>query len=184
MNTPDRVASALAGTLAIGSTWLFLTTSLAPESPAQDTHQPALYITAPRWDMFDESGRLKQRLQAVRMEQRTGEDAIQLREPRLVAWRENGASWQATAREGQLQGTGQPAILQGDVVLNKTGPADDSELSLKTSHLLISPSGDHIETGHPVALQAGRWKFTADSLQAHFDPDRIKLSGRVRGKHD
>ena len=182
MNTPERVASALAGTLAIGSTWLFLTTGRVAESPLEDIHQPALYITAPQWDMFDERGRLKQRLQAARMEQQIGEDAMQLRDPRLVAWREDGSSWQATARNGQLHGTGQPAILQGDVVLNKTGPDDDIKLTLKTSHLLISPSGEHIETEHPVTLQAGHWKFTADGLQAHFDPDRIKLSGRVRGR--
>ena len=184
MNTPDRVASALAGTLAIGSTWLFLTISRAPESPAEDIHHPALYIAAPRWDMFDERGHLTQRLQALRMEQQSGEETIRLREPRLVAWRDDGSTWQATARKGLLHGTSQPMVLEENVVLNKTGSANDNQLTLTTSQLLIRPDGDQIETAHPVTVQAGRWKFTADGLQANFDPDRIKLSGRVRGMHD
>lgn len=184
MNAPDRIASALAVTLAIGSTWLFLSTSRPAEMQAKDSNQPALYITAARWDTFDAQGRLKQRLQATRMEQWSGEDAIRLLDPRLAAWREKGVSWQATARRGRLYDTNQPAVLQDEVVLSKTGSTDSNKLTLKTSHLLISPYGDRIETGHPVALQAGHWKFTADGLLAEFEPERLKLTGRVRGMHD
>ncbi len=175
---------ALTLALAISSAWLLLATSQAPDSAAQNAHEPTLYITSPQWDVLDERGQLKQRLRAERMEQWAGEDDIRLLQPRLFARGADGSSWQASAHQGRFHEMSRPATLQGDVVVRKTRLADDGELTLKTDLLLISTSGDHIETDLPVVLRTGHWKFTADSLQAHFNPDKIKLAGRVRGVHD
>jgi lipopolysaccharide export system protein LptC len=184
VNAPDRIASALVVTLVIGSSWLLFISSRETGLQATDSHQPELYVSAPKWDLFDDQGRLSQRLRSTRIEQWHDEEGLRLLDPEFSAWRDNGMFLQATARKGRLHEMNRPAELQDDVVLTKIGPAEENRLILKTGHLLIDPSGNRIETGEPVTLQTGRWKFTADGLLAEFESERLQLTGRVRGIHD
>lgn len=143
---------------------------------------PDFYVEQPLWQVFDRAGRLSRQLQARRLVHEAGDSRGRLVQPRVRLTDAAQRHWRANADAGWL-GTDPPAlVLEGNVDLHPEsrgrGPV------VHTEKLRIDDKGDVIQTDQPVALESGRWHFTAAGLHAELGGQQLKLLGNVRGTHD
>jgi len=166
------------------SLWLYLQSSQQDTRPPQPALQQAeLYISQPRWTMFDRQGRLSTQVRAQRLEQWAGEEAARLIQPQLSISDRQQRQWHLHARTGRIPPDNRPLLLEQEVVMQQGGP-ENSGLFLETTRLRIERNGESVETDAAVVLRAGSWHFTAKGLRANLGRQQLELLAQVRGIHE
>jgi lipopolysaccharide export system protein LptC len=178
----------LMGLMALGTYWLARNTpSFSPgalQRPA--THEPDYFLKRFSVKSFDANGRLKSELYGVEARHYPDTDTLEVDQPRIRAYNEQGALTLATARRAISNADGSQVQLIGDAVVTRE-PARDAQgrrtprLEIRSEFLHAFVDREQVRTDKPVVITRGTDQFTADGLD-YDNLDRVlDLRGRVRG---
>lgn len=186
----DRVSiylpALLMGVMALGTYWLARNTPAFTPVAAEraPTHEPDYFLRKFSVKSFDPAGRLKSEIQGVEARHYPDTDTLEVDEPRIRAYNENGALTAATARRAISNGDGSEVQLMGDAVVTREAGAGGRpvpRLEIRGEFLHLFVDTERVKSHKPVTLSRGNDVFQADSLE-YDNLDRVmELRGRVRG---
>lgn len=173
---------------ALGTWWLVRN---APKFGAIDGEQavsaePDYYMREFSVRSFDASGRLKSELLGAEGHHYPVTDTLEVQQPRIRSFDEQGHPTVSTARRAVANGDGSEVELLGDArvvreAIERPGQAPLPRLEFMGEHLHAFTEEERVRSDQPVELRRGVDVFTGDRM--HYD-DRsgvAELSGRVRG---
>ena len=184
MNLPYGALAVLL-VLAASSAWILNRigpdTEAASASPARvPDYVVENFITTTR----DEEGRVRQRIEAVRMAHFPMTGRREFTRPYLIMYRGDGPPWQARAERGWLSASGDLMSLSGEVLIWRNDVDGKSRIEIKTRDLRVRPESDYGETDQPVVITTRHSRSHGVGMRAWLDRGRIELSSRVRTLFD
>jgi len=130
---------------------------------------------------MDRRGRPEQRLAAGEMVRYADDGSMELSEPRLTLFADDGAPWQIDAAHGHISGDGERMQLGGGVRVTRA--EDGGLLELTTAELLLKPRERYAETDAALTLSHPRGRVDAVGLRAYMKEERLLLLAQVRGNY-
>ncbi|AEG94931.1 Candidate 3-deoxy-D-manno-octulosonate 8-phosphate phosphatase [Ramlibacter tataouinensis TTB310] len=188
----DRAAlylpAVIMGMMALGTYWLARNTPTfqAPAAQRPLTHEPDYFMRRFSLRTFDAGGRLKSEIFGTEGRHYPDTDTLEIDQPRIRFFNEQGELTTATARRGISNGDGTEVQLVGDAVVTReagTGPGGSPQprMQVRGEFLHAFLDTERVTSPKPVVLVRGSDQFTADSLD-YDNLDRVmELRGRVRG---
>jgi lipopolysaccharide export system protein LptC len=178
----------LMGVLALGTYWLARNTPVFSQAGAQraPTHQPDYFMRRFSVKSFDGSGRLRSELHGIEARHYPDTDTLEIDQPRIRSYNEQGALTVATAKRAVSNGDGTQVQLIGDAVVTREGAkqpdgAPAPRLQIRGEFLHAFLDVERVKSDRPVVLTRGDDQFQADSLD-YDNLDRVlELRGRVHG---
>ena len=177
----------LMGLLALGTYWLARTTpTFAPGSPeAPPTHDPDYFLRGFSVKSFDPAGRLKSEIRGVEARHYADTDTLEIDEPRIRSFSEEGAVVVARARRGISNADGSQVQLIGNAVVTREGPPaaarSEPKLEIRGEFLHAYMEEERVVSNKPVTLRRGADVFQGNSLQYDNSKRVLELAGAVRG---
>ena len=175
----------LMGLLAAGTYWLARNTPLlaGAESEQPVTHDPDYFMRNFAVRTFDPNGRLKSEVFGIEARHYPDTDTLEIDEPRIRSYAEDGALTVATARHGISNGDGTEVQLIGDaVVTRETPPGQETpRLQFRGEFLHAFMDTEKVRSHKPVTLIRGNDQFTGDTMEYDNLERVMDLRGRVRG---
>ena len=178
----------LMGLLALGTYWLARNTPTfsAPGAERAPTHEPDYFLRNFSVKSFDAQGRLKSELRGSEARHYPDTDTLEVDNPRIRSYNDQGALTLATAKHAIASGDGTQVQLVGDAVVTREGakqangqPAPNLELRGEFLHVFLDK--EKVKSDRPVVLKRGADQFSADNLD-YDNLDRVlELRGRVHG---
>ena len=136
---------------------------------------------------FEPAGRLKSEIFGTEGHHLPANDTLEVQEPRILSFNEQGHPTVATARRALAKGDGSEVRLYQDArvvrePLAKTGKAEATpRLEFQGEFLHVFVDEERVSSDQPVRLLRGADVFTGD-VCAYDDRSGVaELSGRVRG---
>ena len=176
----------LMAVLALGTYWLARTTPGVGSGPAaahQQKHDPDYFLHNFSVKSFERTGRLKSEIQGVDGRHYPDTDTLEIDQPRIRSYAENGSVTVATAKHAITNGDGSQVQLIGDAVVTRDNPKlkDQPHLQVSGEFLHIYANEEKVKSDRPVTLKRGNDVFQADNMD-YDNLDRImELRGRVHG---
>jgi lipopolysaccharide export system protein LptC len=178
----------LMGVLALGTYWLARNTPVfsAPEAKRAPTHNPDYFMRRFAVKSFDPQGRLKSELHGAEARHYPDTDTLEIDNPRISSYNEQGALTLATAKRAVTNGDGTQVQLIGDAVVTREGAKQANgsvapRIEVRGDYLHVFLDKERVRSDRPVLLKRGDDQFTADNLE-YDNLDRVlELRGRVRG---
>lgn len=176
----------LMGVLALATYWLARTTPAAGSGPGAAhaaRHEPDYFMHNFSVKSFERTGRLKSELQGVEGRHFPDTDTLEIDQPRIRSYGENGALTVATAKHAITNGDGSQVQLIGDAVVTRENPTlkDQPRLEVRGDFLHVYANEERVTSDRPVTLRRGNDVFEADHMD-YDNLDRImQLHGRVHG---
>lgn len=176
----------LMAVLALATYWLARTTPGAgtgPSAVVAQKHEPDYFLHNFSVKSFERTGRLKSEIQGVDGRHYPDTDTLEIDQPRIRSYGENGAVTVATAQHAISNGDGSQVQLIGDAVVTREVPAkkDQPKLEVRGDFLHIYANEEKVKSDRPVTLKRGNDVFQADNMD-YDNLDRVmELRGRVHG---
>jgi lipopolysaccharide export system protein LptC len=178
----------LMGLLALGTYWLARNTpSFAPAQAERPLgHEPDYFLRRFSVKSFDPTGRLKSELHGAEARHYPDTDTLEVDQPRIRAFNEQGVLTLATARRALSNADGSQVQLIGDAVVTREAATDargqaTPRLQIRSEFLHAFLDTEQVKSNKPVVIQRGGDQFAADGLE-YDNLDRVlQLRGRVRG---
>jgi lipopolysaccharide export system protein LptC len=177
----------LMGLLALGTYWLARTTPVfAPNAPeAAPTHDPDYFLRGFSVKSFDATGRLKSEIRGVEARHFADTDTLEIDEPRIRSFTEEGAVVVASAKRGISNADGSQVQLIGNAVVTREAPparsATEAKLEIRGEFLHAFMEQERVMSNKPVTLMRGADVFHGNSLQYDNQKRVLELTGAVRG---
>ncbi|MEJ8835608.1 LPS export ABC transporter periplasmic protein LptC [Ramlibacter sp. AN1133] len=177
----------LMGLLALGTYWLARTTPVfAPSAPeAPPTHDPDYFLRGFSVKSFDAAGRLKSEIRGIEARHYADTDTLEIDEPRIRSFSEEGAVVVATAKRGVSNADGSQVQLIGDAVVTREAPparrAAEAKLEIRGEFLHAFMEQERVMSNKPVTLLRGADVFQGNSLEYDNQKRVLELHGAVRG---
>ncbi len=157
----------------------------APES-AVVSRDPDYFMRQFSVRTFDQTGRLKTEIVGTEGHHYPANDQLQVQQPRIRSFDEQGRPTVATAQRAVAKGDGSEVELFGDahVVRDEVARADGAptpRLEFIGQYLHTFVNDKHVQSDKPVELRRGRDVFTGDVFSYDERSGVGELSGRVRG---
>lgn len=176
----------LMGLMALGTYWLARNTPdfSAPGIQRPPTHDPDYFMRRFSVKSFDATGRLKSEVHGAEARHFPDNDTMEVDEPRVRAFNQEGVLTVATAKRALSNGDGSEVQLIGDAVVTRGGQGSTAEpkLEIRGEFLHFFVQAEKVRSHKPVVLRRGNDEFTADHLD-YDNLDRVlELRGRVRGQ--
>lgn len=178
----------LMGVLALGTYWLARTTPVfAPSTPERaPTHEPDYFMRGFSVKSFDASGRLKAEIHGAEARHYADTDTLEIDEPRIRSFNQEGALVLASARRGISNADGsQVQLIGGAVVTREAPPArrkDEPDLEIRGDFLHAFTDQERVVSNKPVRLTRGNDVFEGDGLDFDNAKRVLELKGNVRGQ--
>jgi lipopolysaccharide export system protein LptC len=176
----------LMGVLALGTYWLARNTPAflgGNDSPRAVTHDPDYFMRDFAVRTFDVSGRLRSEVFGTQGRHYPDTDTLEIDQPRIRSYDEQGNVTVSTARSGLSNGDGSEVQLIGNAVVVREPLAgiDNPRMEFRGEVLHGFKNTERVQSNKPVTLIRGNDKFTGDSMD-YDNLDRVMvLRGRVRG---
>lgn len=176
----------LMAVLALGTYWLARTTPTlggGPGGEAPQKHEPDYFLQGFSVKSFAPNGRLKSEIQGTEGRHFPDTDTLEIDQPHIRSYAENGAVTVATAKHAISNADGSQVQLIGNAVVTREVPdrKDQPRLEVRGEFLHIYANEERVKSDRPVTLKRGDDVFEADSMD-YDNLDRImQLQGRVRG---
>jgi lipopolysaccharide export system protein LptC len=177
----------LMGLLALGTYWLARNTpTFAPSAPERPpTHEPDYFLRGFSVKSFDPAGRLENEVHGVEARHYPDTDTLEIDQPRVRSFNQQGALLVASARRGISNGDGSQVQLIGDAVVTREAPAERREaeprLEIRGDFLHAYMDEERVVSNKPVTLVRGGDVLQGDSLDYDNQKHVLELRGRVRG---
>lgn len=188
--TWDRLAMylpvILMGVLALGTYWLarntpaFLGGSDGKRAP---THDPDYFMREFAVRTFDLNGRLRTEVFGAEARHYPDTDTLEIDQPRIRSYNEQGVVTVATARTGISNADGSEVQLVGNAVVVRDPVPGTSvpRMEFRGEFLHAFMNTERLRSHKPVTLIRGNDKFTGDSME-YDNLDRVlDMRGRVHG---
>lgn len=176
----------LMGLLALGTYWLARNTPVIFGEPAAQrppVHEPDYFMRNFSVKNFAPNGRLKSELFGTEARHYPDTDTLEIDQPRVRAYNEQGALTTATGKRAISNGDGTEVQLIGDAVVVRDPPpgTDAPRMEFRGEFLHVFVDTERVKSHKPVTLIRGTDQFVADELD-YDNLDRVaNLRGRVRG---
>jgi lipopolysaccharide export system protein LptC len=177
----------LMGVLALVTYWLARTTPVfAPSAPeAPPNHEPDYFLRGFSVKSFDATGRLKSEIRGVEARHFADTDTLEIDEPRIRSFSEEGAVVVATARHGISNADGSQVQLIGNADVTREAPparrATEPKLEIRGEFLHAFMEQERVTSNKPVTLLRGADVFQGNSLDYDNQKRVLELTGAVRG---
>ena len=177
----------LMGLLALGPYWLARTTPVfAPSAPeAAPTHDPDYFLRGFSVKSFDATGRLKSEIRGIEARHFADTDTLEIDEPRIRSFSEEGAVVVASAKRGVSNADGSQVQLIGNAVVTREAPparrATEAKVEIRGDFLHAYMEEERVVSNKPVTLVRGTDVFQGNSLQYDNRKRVLELVGAVRG---
>ena len=177
----------LMGVLALATYWLARSTpSLGGNGTAAAAaakHEPDYFLQGFSVKSFAPDGRLKSEIHGTEGRHYPDTDTLEIDQPRMRAFSDNGALTVATAKRAISNGDGSQVQLIGDAVVTREAPRSQPQprLEVRGEFLHVYANEEKVKSDRPVTLKRGDDVFQADHMD-YDNLDRVmELKGRVRG---
>jgi len=190
-STWDRLAMylpvILMGVLALGTYWLARNTPTflgGSDSRRAPTHDPDYFMRDFAVRTFDLNGRLRTEVFGIEGRHYPDTDTLEIDQPRIRSYNEQGVVTVATARTGISNSDGSEVQLVGNaVVVRDPVPGTGTpRMEFRGEFLHAFMNTERVKSHKPVTLIRGNDVFTADQMD-YDNLDRVmQLGGRVRGR--
>jgi lipopolysaccharide export system protein LptC len=177
----------LMGLLALGTYWLARNTPLiSPAPPARaPTHEPDYFLKHFSVKSFDPSGRMKSELVGIEARHFADTDTMEVDEPRIRSFGEDGSLLTATAHHGISNSDGSQVQLLGNaVVIRHAAPehgAGQPDFEVRSEFLHAFVDTEQLKSNKPVTLIRGGDRFQGDGLDYDNQKRLLVLTGNVHG---
>jgi lipopolysaccharide export system protein LptC len=177
----------LMGLLALGTYWLARNTPTFAPSPTEraPTHEPDYFLRGFSVKSFDPGGRLKTEIQGAEARHFADTDTMEIDEPRIRSFNQEGALVTASAHRGISNGDGSQVQLLGAAVVTRLAPparrATEAKLEIRGEFLQAFMDQERVSSNKPVRLMRGDDVFEGNAME-YDNPKRVlQLTGNVRG---
>jgi lipopolysaccharide export system protein LptC len=173
--------------LALGTYWLARTTPTFAPGAAEPppTHDPDYFLRGFSVKSFDKNGRLKTELRGVEARHFGDTDTLEIDQPRVRAFAEDGAVVEASAKRGISNADGSQVQLIGNAVVTREASAQrratDPRLEIRGEFLHAFMDQERVKSNKPVTLLRGADVFQGDSLDFDNLKRVLELTGTVHG---
>ena len=177
----------LMGLLALGTYWLARTTPVfAPSAPeAAPSHDPDYFMRGFSVKSFDASGRLKSEIRGVEARHFADTDTLEIDEPRIRSFSQEGAVVVASAKRGISNADGSQVQLMGNAVVTREAPPErrgtDPKVEIRGEFLHAFMEQERVLSNKPVTLLRGADVFEGNSMEYDNQKHVLELTGAVRG---
>lgn len=173
---------------ALGTWWLVRNAPRMAEPQAQQplTNDPDYYMQQFSVRSFGPDGRLRNELTGAQAQHFPLTDIVQVQQPRLRTFDEQGNLLTANAQRGEATGDGAELKLFGNARIVReafTAPDGNAQprLSFRGEFLHAFVDEERVLSDQPVELMRGQDMFTGDRLEYDKTSGIAQLQGRVRG---
>ncbi len=173
---------------ALGTWWLLRN---APKFGSVDgepvvSQEPDYYMRDFSVRSFDPTGRLKSEIVGTEGHHYPATDTLEVQQPRIRAYDEQGHPTVSTARRALAKGDGSEVQLFGNAhvvreAITRPGQAAVPRLEFLGEHLHAFIDEDRLRADQPVELRRGVDVFTGDRMRYDDRSGVAELTGRVRG---
>lgn len=180
----------LLGALAALTYWLDAQIKTAPPRiDGSSRHDPDLFIEGLRATVFDEAGRLRQRLEAQRALHFPDDQTVSLEQLALSVTEAGRAPMSVTADRATIAGDRETLVFAGGVrATREAEPAqsgrsreESGRMTLSTELLRVQPRRGLAETDQPVTIEEPRGIIHGVGLKLDTEAKTLKLKSGVRG---
>ncbi len=179
----------LMGVLAMLTYWLarYTPEPVAVQETRTAGHVPDYFMRDFSLKVYTPDGRLEFRVQGEHAQHFPDTDTLEVTRPQLTKLDGAGRVTDAVAQQAVTTPEGQRLELKGQVVVQRSTPADaqgrrSPPLELRSDYLFIDLEHDRMRTDRPVEMRRGADRFSADALDYDHDLGVTRLTGRVRGQ--
>lgn len=179
----------LMGLMALGTYWLARNTPTFGEPASQRavSHEPDYFMRGFSVKSFDAAGRLKSEIHGSEARHYPATDTLEIDQPRIRSYNEQGALTTATARRALSNADGSEVQLIGNaVVVREAAAAADGtatpRFEVRGEFLHAFMDTEQVKSNQPVELLRGNDRFTAENLDYDHLDRVLELRGRVRGQ--
>ena len=128
------------------------------------------------------SGTPAHRLQAEQVRHFTDDDTTQLEQPHLTVFQDQAPPWEVDADSALVSADGDLVLLNGDVLIERAGDANNRPMHIVTRNLRVQPREDYAETDEKVRVTSNADWLDATGMQAWLrPPSRLKFLSQVKG---
>lgn len=176
----------LMGVMALGTYWLARNTPAfmgGSESRRAPTHDPDYFMRDFAVRTFDLNGRLRTEVFGTEARHYPDTDTLEIDQPRIRSYNEQGVVTVATARTGISNSDGSEVQLVGDAVVERDPVPGTSvpRMEFRGEFLHAFMNTERVRSHKPVTLIRGNDKFTGDAME-YDNLDRVlDMRGHVRG---
>jgi lipopolysaccharide export system protein LptC len=180
----DRLALAfpilVAALLAAVTFWLDNVVRTTPAGSTAGRHDPDFIVETFTATQTGADGLLRHVLRADRMTHYPDDDTTHLEKPRLTHYTEKRLTVHASSDRATLSTDGEQVQLSDNVRLTRAATPTQSELTLLTSTLLVTPNKGFARTDAPVIIEDARSRTDAVGLEFDYNKRRLTLLRDVR----
>jgi LPS export ABC transporter protein LptC len=177
------IALAILLAIAAAALWMFvLREETQAPSPTIEAADLGYYLRDARLVGLDANGHTLYTLRAERIEQRASDGSVSMRQLTVDYAPGSDTPWTAVADTGSIPASADVMELEGNVRLERTGPADAEPLQIDTTELELDVRQRIARTQATVDLVQGNDKLTATGLEADLRGEKLKLGSRVRAR--
>ena len=155
-------------------------------SPAPVSHEPDYFIRDFSVRAFAPDGRIQSELQGIEGRHFPIDDTLEVMQPHLLSYDEQGHPTVATAKRGVSNGDASEIKLYGDAhvvrdPITKPDGAVIPRLEFRGEFLYALVDDKRVSSDQPVELRRGGDVFTGDVFDYDNNSGVANLQGRVRG---
>lgn len=161
-----------------------------PEAGKADKY-PTAFLTNTEIIQYNKQGSIDYQFNANRLEhfqqqpnRKSDKDYTEINQPYFILYEKDAPPWFVKAEYGHATTATDTLILQKNVHLWQTKKADEQDLELTTSKLILKPEDQYAETDKPVMIEAPGSTAHSVGMKADMKQGRIELLSRVRGVHE
>jgi len=180
----DRLALAfpvfVVALLAALTFWLNAVVQSAPEPSLADREDPDFIVDNFVATQYGPDGLLRHTLRARRMTHYPHDDSTLLQAPWLTHFTDQRLEINAWSDQARLSGDGEVVDLSGNVKLVRAASGEQSEMTLLSSTLQVTPNKGFARTDQAVIIRDASSRTDALGLEFDFNTRRLDLLRDVR----
>ena len=183
----------LLGSLAALTYWLDAQVQLpAARRDGSSRHDPDLFLVNFRAVNYDESGKPRESLAAVRANHFPDDETTELSKPRIRITQADKPPFEVTSDRAKISGDREHAYFTGNVQATREaenaattkGREAAGPLTLSTEYLHVIPKQEKADTDRAVTIREPRGIIEAVGLELDNKTKTLKLKSKVQGSFE
>jgi lipopolysaccharide export system protein LptC len=172
----------LMAALALGTWWLVKNTPLfeSDRELAPLRHEPDYTMNQFMVQRFAASGAMKVQIEGDEMRHYPDTDTLEIDNPRMRAFGEDGRITNATARKAIANRDGSEVQLSGDAHVVREATDKDAAIEFRGEFLHCFQNTERVRSHLPVVVTRGGTEFHADSMTYDNLTGLLDLKGHLR----
>ena len=163
--------------------WLNQQAAPGPAEPENERHDPDAIMENFSATSLNDQGVPDFIMDATRLMHYPDDDSTTLDQPRITMLSPGQPAIHATAEHGSISGKGEDIYLRDNVKVLREASAHQSQLTLQTEYLHISPDQNLANTDRAVTIVEAQNIVHATGMELNNKTRILKLLSQVRSEH-